>query len=308
MTLSIFTGCGSASEEEATETAVETADVSSGDAAKAATSSDAEANALDIDLSGIDISNSQIGEVDDDGYLVITAIADLTPHSELLEFIEPALEEIGLKVELVSTAADSTTNEKTAAGEVDFNFFQHWPYLNDENQTNGYNLVDAGDIHIEPIRAYSDKYSSADEISDGDVVAIPNDVTNEYRALKILEEAGLIELDSDTESTLSATVADVTTYNKDIEIVELDSAQIIPTKDDYDFYITNTNKALEAGVTSNVLFSESATDNPFANIIATTEENADDPAIVAVVTALKSEQTKAYIEQTYEGAVLAVED
>ena len=146
----------------------------------------------DIDLSAYDISQSKLGTVNSDGLREITAIADLAPHSELLEYVEPALEAAGLKVVLVATAADATTLEKTQNGEIDFNFYGHWPYVNDQNETNGFTVVNAGDIHVEPIRAYSDKYTSADEIQDGDVVAIPNDATNEYRALKILEDQGLI--------------------------------------------------------------------------------------------------------------------
>lgn len=261
----------------------------------------------DIDLSAYDISKSNLGTVNDDGLREITAISDLTPHSELLEYIEPSLEAIGLKVVLVSTAADSTTLEKTQNGEIDFNFFAHWPYVNDQNETNGFTIVNAGDIHVEPIRAYSDKYTSVDEISDGDVIAIPNDATNEYRALKILEEQGFITLEDDTDSTLSATVDNIISYEKEIEIVELDSAQIIPTKDDFDVFITNTNKALEAGITSNVLFSENGEANPFANIIAVASGNEDDPAILAVVAALRSDAVKEFIEEKYNGAVIPAE-
>lgn len=261
----------------------------------------------DIDLSAYDISQSKLGTVNEDGLREITAIADLTPHSELLEYVEPALEAAGLKVVLVATAADATTLEKTQNGEIDFNFYGHWPYVNDQNETNGFTIVNAGDIHVEPIRAYSDKYTSADEIQDGDVVAIPNDATNEYRALKILEDQGLITLDDSTDSTLSATVDSIVSYEKQIEIVELDSAQIIPTKDDFDFFITNTNKALEAGITSNVLFSESGENNPFANIIAVAEGNENDPAIQAVVAALRSDAVKKFIEEKYNGAVIPAE-
>lgn len=234
---------------------------------------------------------------------VIKGIADLVPHSEIIEFVEPQLEAQGYKVELVATASDETTNEKLANGEIDFDYFQHWPYLKAWNETNGYDLVDAGDIHIEPITAYSDKYVSTDEIPENAVVAIPNDGTNEYRALRILEQNGFIKLDSSTADSLSATTSDITEYTKPIKIVEIDSAQIIPTKDDYDFFITNTNKALEAKITSNKLFSEGS-DSPYANIIATRPEDKDNPAIVALVKALQSDETKKFIEEKYNGAVI----
>jgi D-methionine transport system substrate-binding protein len=237
--------------------------------------------------------------------VVIKGIADLTPHSELIEYVKPKLAAEGIDVELVSTAADNTTNEKLAKGEIDFNYFQHQPYLDEWNKANGYNLVSAGSIHVEPITAYSDQYTSKDQIPDNAIVAIPNDATNEYRALRILEENGFIKLNPDTSSTLSASVEDIQQYVRPLKIVELDSAQIIPTKSDYDFFVTNTNKVLEAKITSNKLFSESG-DSPYSNIIAVRPEDEDNPAIVALVKALKSDDTRAYIESNYNGAVIPV--
>lgn len=241
----------------------------------------------------------------DDGTIVLKGIADLVPHSEIIEYVKPKLEAQGITIELVSTAADSTTNEKLNAGEIDFNYFQHDPYLQSEVEANGYDLVSAGGIHVEPITAYSDKYESKEDIPENAVVAIPNDATNEYRALRILELNGFIVLDESVQDSLSASVADITEYVVPLEIVELDSAQIIPTKDDYDFFITNTNKALEAGITSNKLFSEGA-DSPYANIIAVRTEDKDNPAIQALVEALLDEDTQQFIEETYNGAVIPV--
>ncbi len=235
--------------------------------------------------------------------VVIKGIADLVPHSELIEFVKPKLLEQGIDVQLVATSADSTTNEKTAKGEIDFNFFQHDPYLQSENEANGYDLVNVGDIHVEPITAYSDKYKTVNEIPDKAVVAIPNDGTNEYRALIILEQNGFIKLNPETTKTLTASLADVSEYSKKIKIIEIDSAQIIPTKDDYDFFITNTNKALEAKITSNRLFSEGS-DSPYANIIVTRKAEKDNPAILALVKELQSAETAKFIEDKYKGAVI----
>ena len=237
--------------------------------------------------------------------VVLKGIVDLVPHSEIIEHVRPQLEEQGIYIELVATSADSTTNERLNSGEIDFNYFQHLPYLESEVETNGYKLVSAGGIHIEPITAYSDKYSSVDQIPDNAVVAIPNDGTNEYRALRILELNGFIKLDDAARDSLSASVGDITSYVKPIEIVEIDSAQIIPTKADYDFFITNTNKALEAGITSNKLFSEGE-DSPYANIIAVREEDANNPAVKALVDALLSEETQKWIQDNYNGAVIPV--
>ena len=239
--------------------------------------------------------------------VVLKGIVDLVPHSEIIEHVKPILAEKGITIELVATAADSTTNERLNSGEIDFNYFQHLPYLESENQANGYKLVSAGGIHIEPITAYSDKYDSVDKIPDNAVVAIPNDGTNEYRALRILEENGFIVLDPKAKDSLSASVKDITEYKKQIKIVEIDSAQIIPTKADYDFFITNTNKALEAGITSTKLFSEGK-DSPYANIIAVKEKDAENPAVKALVEALLSKETQQWIAEKYNGAVIPVID
>ncbi len=235
--------------------------------------------------------------------VTIKGITDLVPHSELIEYVTPKLKEQGIIVELVASEADNTTNEKLAKGEIEFNFFQHDPYLQEWNETNGYNLVNAGDIHVEPITAYSDKYNTKEDIPDNAVVAIPNDGTNEYRALRILEENGFIKLNEETATSLSASVSDVKEYLRPIEIVEIDSSQIIPTKADYDFFITNTNKVLEAKITSTRLFSEGG-DSPYANIIAVREEDLNNPAIIVLVKELQSEATRQYILDTYNGAVI----
>ena len=237
--------------------------------------------------------------------IVLKGIADLVPHSEIIEYVKPKLEAQGIEIELVSTAADATTNEKLNAGEIDFNYFQHDPYLQSEIEANGYDLVNAGGIHVEPITAYSDKYATKEEIPEKAVVAIPNDATNEYRALRILELNGFIKLADSAKDSLSASVSDIEEFIIPLEIVELDSAQIIPTKADYDFFITNTNKALEAGITSNKLFSEGA-DSPYANIIAVRTSDKDNPAIKALVEALLEEDTQNFIKEKYNGAVIPV--
>lgn len=251
-------------------------------------------------------SISALAEGDPTEVVTIKGIADLVPHSELIEFVKPKLAEQGINVELVATAADSNTNERLNSGEIDFNFFQHEPYLKDESAVNGFDLVSIGAIHVEPITAYSDKYASVDELPENPTVAIPNNVTNEYRALRILEENGFIKLADETQSTLAATVADIVEYVKPLQIIELDEFQVIPTKDEYDFYIINTNKILEAGITPNKLFSEGP-DSPYANIIAVRSEDAQNPALLALVDALKSDDTKEFIREHYGDAVIPVE-
>ena len=291
-TLSVLAGCGN----------------SAGDSAKAQDSTSTESQDSTSAEEVTEVAEEETATTDapaEGETVVLKGIVDLVPHSEIIEYVKPKLAEQGIEIELVSTAADSTTNEKLNAGEIDFNYFQHDPYLQSEIEANGYDLVNAGDIHVEPITAYSDKYQSKDEITENAVVAIPNDATNEYRALRILEQNGFIKLADGVQDSLSASVADIAEYLVPLEIVELDSAQIIPTKDDYDFFITNTNKALEAGIDSAKLFSEGA-DSPYANIIAVRSEDKDNPAIQALVAALKEADTQEFIEGKYDGAVIPV--
>ncbi len=240
---------------------------------------------------------------DASGNVVLKGIVALTPHQEILDYAKDDLKKEGIVIEVVNDGSDDLGNERVAKGEADFNYFQHEPYLQSVNDQNGYNLVNAGDIHVEPISLYSDKYKDVSEIKDGDVIAIPNDGTNEYRALSVLEDAGFITLDDDAKQALDASVKNVKEYKKKIKIVEIDAAQIIPTKDDYNAYITNTNRILEAKITPNRLAQESA-ESPYANIIAVKADNKDNPNIRKLVKVLQSEKVRKFIEDKYDGAVI----
>lgn len=235
---------------------------------------------------------------------VITGLADLTPHNEIIEFVKPKLEEQGITVKIVGTASDVTWNSKVQSGEVDFNFMQHDPYLIEWNELNGGNLVNAGAVHIEPIAAYSEKYNDVSEIPDNATVVVPNDATNEYRSLKILEDAGFIKLKDI--SNARASVQDIEEYVRPIEIVEMDAYQINSRRAEFDIYINNTNKIIEAGIDASKFLFREGTDSPYANIIATTPEKAEDPAIKALVEALQSPETAKFIEEHYNGAVIPV--
>ncbi|MGN1089553.1 MAG: MetQ/NlpA family ABC transporter substrate-binding protein, partial [Huintestinicola sp.] len=236
--------------------------------------------------------------------IVITGLADLTPHSEILEFVKPKLEEQGITIDIVGTASDATWNSKTQNGEVDFNFMQHEPYLIEWNELNGGNLVNVGAVHVEPIAAYSEKYTEVSQVPDNATVVVPNDATNEYRALRILEQAGFIKLNE--VSNARASIQDIAEYIKPIEIVEMDSYQINSHRSEFDIYINNTNKVIEAGLdASKYLFRESS-DSPYANIIVTTPDKADNPGIKALVAELQSPETAAFIQEKYNGAVIPV--
>lgn len=294
--LSSFAGCSHVSGETApTENKTETS--------SADTSSSTASNAPVNFTSDFDIQNSAF-EKDSDGYVVLKGLADLVPHYELLQHVAPELEKQGVKLDIVSTAADSTWPEKVYDGEVAFHYYAHWPAVAESNETNGFDLVDAGDIHVEPIGAYSEKYNSVSEVPDDATFIIPNDATNEYRALRIIEQAGFIKLKDGIEDSLRASVNDIEEYTKPISITEIDSIQIIGRASEFDVYITNTNKALEAGIDVTKYLFREGEDSPYANIISTKPEYQNDPAIQALVAALRSEDTKQYILDSYNGAVI----
>ncbi len=234
--------------------------------------------------------------------VTLKVLADQVPHAELLNFVKPRLVEKGVKLEITILQNDHG-NEDVNNGEFDVNFFQHQPYLDSVKAEKGYDLANAGNIHVEPIGLYSDKYKTKEEIPDGAVIGIPNDVTNEYRALKILEDNGFLKLRSDLEEH-AVTVKDIAEYTKNIKIEEIDSAQLIRLKTDFDGYITNTNKILEAGIDPNTALFREGKDSPYANILVTKTNRLNDPAVVALKKALTTEEVRKFIEDKYKGAVI----
>lgn len=234
--------------------------------------------------------------------VILKVLADQVPHAELLNFVKPRLAEKGVKLEITILQNDHG-NEDVNNGEFDVNFFQHQPYLDSVKAEKGYDLANAGNIHVEPIGLYSDKYKTKEEIPDGAVIGIPNDVTNEYRALKILEDNGFLKLRFDLEEH-AVTVKDIAEYTKNIKIEEIDSAQLIRLKTDFDGYITNTNKILEAGIDPNTALFREGKDSPYANILVTKTNRLNDPAVVALKKALTTEEVRKFIEDKYKGAVI----
>ncbi len=234
--------------------------------------------------------------------VTLKVLADQVPHSELLNFVKPKLAEQGVNLEITILQNDHG-NEDTDNGEFDVNFFQHQPYLDSLKKEKGYDLANAGNIHVEPIGLYSVKYKTKEEIPEGAVIGIPNDVTNEYRALKILETNGFIKLKSDLPEH-AATVKDIAEYTKKIEIKEIESAQLIRLKDDFDGYITNTNKILEAGIDANSALFREGKDSPYANILVTKSSRVNEPAVAALKNALTTEEVRKFIEEKYKGAVI----
>ncbi|MDR2149408.1 MAG: methionine ABC transporter substrate-binding protein [Spirochaetaceae bacterium] len=233
----------------------------------------------------------------------LTVVADLVPHTELLEFVKPQLATQGIDLTVISYGDVTNGNAQTSAGEFDANFFQHEPYLQSVVKEMGYDLVNAGNIHVEPIGAYSEKFRTKEELPDTATIAIPNDATNEFRALTILAENGFLRLKENTD-IYATTALDVAEYLKPITLVEMDSAAILRVRDQFDAYITNTNKVLEAGIdTQTVLFREGR-DSPYANILVVKPSRLNDPAIKALYHALTSEEVRQFITERYKGAVI----
>lgn len=239
------------------------------------------------------------------GPTILKIAADPVPHAELLNFVKPKLksEGIDLQITVLDSDGGALANERTDNGEFDVNFFQHEPYLDSVKKEKGYDLASAGKVHVEPIGAYSVKYKKISDLPANATVVIPNDTTNEYRALKILEDNGFIKLKS-TIQNYSATVQDIASYTKPIKVTELDSAQIIRVRDQFDVYITNTNKILDAGVDATAALFREGPNSPYANILVTKTGRVNDPAIVKLREALNTPEVKKFIEDKYKGAVI----
>lgn len=232
--------------------------------------------------------------------------ASPAPHAEILEAAAPALEKLGYKLNIVEYTDYVQPNLALSTGDLDANYFQHFPYLEQFNQENGTKINSAAAIHYEPFGIYAGKTASLDTLADGAKVAVPNDATNEARALLLLEAQGLIKL---TEGVgLNATKTDVTENPKNLEILEIEAAQVPRSLQDVDIAVVNGNYAIEAGLKVSDALAVEASDSEaavtYGNIIAVQEGRENDEAIQALIQALTSDEVKAYIESTYDGAVV----
>ena len=227
------------------------------------------------------------------------------PHAEILEVVKDILADQGITLEIVSFNDYIQPNTAVESGDLDANYFQHITYMNDFNQANGTHLVDAADVHYEPFGLYAGKTTSLDALADGAQVAVPNDATNEARALLLLQQEGLITLKEG--AGLTATKADIAENPKNLDIVELEAAQVPSRLGDVDLAVINGNYALGAGLkVADALAIESAEGEAakaYVNVLAVKEGRENDPAIQALAAALTSDTVKTYIEDTYQGAV-----
>lgn len=258
----------------------------------------------DDSTNGSDSSNSS--SKSDDKTIVVGASP--TPHAEILNAISDQLKDAGYTLKVVEYNDYIQPNTALEAGDLDANFFQHQPYLDNFNEENGTNLVSVASVHFEPIAIYGGKTSSLADLSDGATVALPNDTTNEARALLLLEAEGLITLKAD--AGVNATVIDIEDNPKNLKFSELEAAQVARSLQDVDIAVINGNYALEAGLTSSDALATESSDSlaaqTYANIIAVKAGNENTDKTKALVDAILSDEVKEYINSTYAGAVVPV--
>lgn len=237
----------------------------------------------------------------------LTIGATSVPHEEILNFVKDDVEAQGVNLEIVPFTEYTVINPATSDGSLDGNFFQHEPYLDDYNSNTDNDLINYGPVHIEPLGLYSEEYTElpqGDDFPVGSSIAIPNDSSNETRALKLLADNGIITLPTD--KTENLTPLDVVENPYDVEFVELDAAMIPRNLSQTTFGVINSNFAIEAGINpvDEAIAIEDGTDNPYANILVVNEANKDNPDVKILYDALTSDKTRQFIEDTYQGAVV----
>ncbi|WP_312280722.1 MetQ/NlpA family ABC transporter substrate-binding protein [Oscillibacter sp.] len=235
--------------------------------------------------------------------VTLKVAASATPHAEILNAVKDVLAQQGIDLQVTEYGDYVVPNTAVEEGSEDANYFQHVPYLDNFNAENGTHLVNAGGVHIEPMGIYAGKTTALADLADGAVVAIPNDATNEGRALLLLEAQGLIKLKDS--ANLTATPNDIAENPKNLTFKELEAAMIPNTVEEVDLSVINSNYAMEAGFNpvEDALAIEDA-NSPYVNIIAVKEGNENNPAIRALVEALQSETARDFITTTYGGAVI----
>lgn len=225
------------------------------------------------------------------------------PHAAILENIKQDLADKGIELEIQQFSDYVVPNTAVEDGDLDANFFQHVPYMDEFNKQQGTHLVSVGSVHLEPMGLYSKKIKDLKELKEGATISIPNDPTNGGRALLLLEKNGIVKLKDG--AGLAATDKDIVENPMNLKITLLDAAQLPRTLEDVDASVINTNFALEADLNplNDALVIEDK-DSPYANIVAVKEGNEKDERVVALMEALNSEKTKKFIEDEYKGAIV----
>ena len=236
---------------------------------------------------------------------IIRVGATLVPHAEILEQVSDVLEKEGYQLEIVEYTDYIQPNKALESGDLDANYFQHTPYLENFNQENNTDLVAVAKIHYEPFGLYQGSKTALSELEAGDKISVPNDTTNEARALGLLEQEGLITLNP--EAGLNATVLDIVENDLDLEILEIEAAQLAKSIDDVAFSVINGNYALQEGLSFDSVIAFESKDSvgadTFANVIAVKSEHKDSEKTKSLVNALQSEAIRDFITQQYGGAV-----
>lgn len=239
---------------------------------------------------------------------VLKVGASITPHAEILAQVKDVLAQEGYDLQVVEYNDYVLPNTALEDGELDANFFQHQPYLDDFNAENGTHLVSVAAVHFEPFGLYAGKTDSIANLKDGAVVAVPNDTTNEARALLLLEAQGLIKLKEG--AGLTATVLDIEENPLNLEIKEIEAAQLVRSLPDVDIAAINGNYAAEGGLNVADAIAVEASDSlaadTYANVIVVKEGNENAEKTQALVDAVLSDGVKSYIEETYGNAVIPV--
>lgn len=254
--------------------------------------------------------DNQSSKTDDagEGTQKITIGANLTPHAEILREAKKILAEEGIELEIVEIEDAVTPNTSLVEGSLDANFFQHQPYLDSFNEENKTDLVSVGAVHYEPFGIYAGKTKKLEDLPDGAKVGVPNNTTNEARALLLLEQEGLLTLKEGV--GIEATVLDIVDNPKNIEFVEVAPEQLVRTLPDVDIAVINGNYAIEGGLhVKDALAAESAESvaaQTYKNIVVVQKKDENNEAIKRLVEVLQSDAIKDYINETYDGAVVPV--
>lgn len=241
--------------------------------------------------------------------VVLKVAASATPHAEILAQVKDVLAEQGIDLQVTEYGDYVVPNTAVEEGDEDVNYFQHQPYLDQFNLENGTHLVSVAAIHYEPFGIYPCKTASLDELQDGALVGVPNDVTNEARALLLLQDAGLLTLREGV--GLEATTNDIEENPKNLEFLELEAAMLPNVTTEVDIAAINGNYALQGGFSSanDAIYIEdpnSEAAQTYANVIVVKEGNEENPAVLALVEALQSDAVRDYINNTYSGNVLPI--
>ena len=243
-----------------------------------------------------------------EGTTTLKVGATPAPHAEILEVVKEILAQQGITLDIVVFNDYIQPNTAVEDGSLDANYFQHITYMNEFNASDGTHLVSAAEIHYEPFGLYAGKTASLDALADGAQIAVPNDTTNEARALLLLQQEGLITLKEG--AGITATKADIAENPKNLDIVELEASQLPVRLADEDMAVINGNYAIDAGLKVADALAVEAADGEaataYVNVLTVKEGRESDPAIQALVEALQSQEVKDYIETTYEGAVVPV--